>query len=231
MTDQLPMLIHPFTQFLARIVALMTSRTWMTSRSLWAGLLAGCVMLALPLNPAYGADENLGTATFAGGCFWCMEHPFDEIDGVVDTTVGFAGGTVANPSYRQVSSGKTGHAEVVQVTYDPARVSYEDLLEVYWVNVDPLDGGGQFCDRGNQYRTAIFVRDEEQLEAAEASKATISEQFAEPVVTEIATASEFYPAEDYHQNYSDRNPIRYNYYRFACGRDRRLADVWGTPAE
>ncbi|MGK7913040.1 MAG: peptide-methionine (S)-S-oxide reductase MsrA [Synechococcus sp.] len=187
--------------------------------------------MAFPLNPAYGADENLETATFAGGCFWCMEHPFDEIDGVVDTTVGFAGGTVENPSYRQVSTGKTGHAEVVQVTYDPERVSYADLLEVYWVNVDPLDGGGQFCDRGDQYRSAIFVHDDDQLEAAETSISSVSEQFTEPVTTQIATAGEFYPAEDYHQNYSDRNPIRYNYYRFACGRDRRLAEVWGTPAE
>ena len=224
------MLIHPFTQVLAQIVALMTSRTWIPSKSLWASVLAGCVLL-LPLNPAYGADENLDTATFAGGCFWCMEHPFDEIDGVVDTTVGFAGGTVENPSYRQVSSGKTGHAEVVQVTYDPEQVSYEDLLDVYWVNVDPLDGGGQFCDRGDQYRTAIFVHDDEQLNAAETSRTTISEQFSEPVATQIATAGEFYPAEDYHQNYSDRNPIRYNYYRLACGRDRRLAEVWGSPAE
>ncbi|MEM9569224.1 MAG: peptide-methionine (S)-S-oxide reductase MsrA [Cyanobacteria bacterium P01_E01_bin.34] len=230
MTDQSPMLIHLFTQVLARIVALMTSRTWITSKSLWASVLAGCVLL-LPINPAYGSDENLDTATFAGGCFWCMEHPFDEIDGVVDTTVGYAGGTVESPSYRQVSSGNTGHAEVVQVTYDPKQVSYEDLLEVYWVNVDPLDDGGQFCDRGNQYRTAIFVHDDEQLNAAETSKTEISEQFSEPVATQIATVTEFYPAEDYHQDYSDRNPIRYNYYRLACGRDRRLTEVWGQPAE
>ena len=218
----MPMLIHRLTHYFVRVGA------FMTSRSIWAGVIASCLLLGTAAVPVYGAEGDLEIATFAGGCFWCMEHPFDELEGVVDTTVGYAGGTVANPSYRQVSSGKTGHAEVVQVKYDPAQISYEELLDVYWVNVDPLDAGGQFCDRGNQYRTAIFAHDENQLNVAEASKSTVSELLSGTVATEIATAGEFYPAEEYHQDYSDRNPMRYKYYRFACGRDRRLEQVWGS---
>ena len=216
------MQIHRFTQMLAR------TGSFMTSKTLWAGIIASCLLIGSSLTPVYGAEEDLSFATFAGGCFWCMEHPFDELDGVVDTTVGFSGGTVANPSYKQVSAGKTGHAEVVQVTYDPQLISYEQLLEVYWVNVDPLDSEGQFCDKGNQYRSAIFAHDKEQLEAAEASKEVVSELLKDPIATEITVASEFYPAEDYHQDYSDRNPLRYRAYRFGCGRDRRLDEVWGN---
>ena len=216
------MLIRWMTQMLVR------TGLFMTSRTLWAGIVAGCLSIGLSVTPvALGAEADLSVATFAGGCFWCMEHPFDELDGVVDTTVGYSGGTVANPSYQQVSSGKTGHAEVVQVTYDPQQIDYEELLEVYWVNVDPVDAAGQFCDKGTQYRSAIFAHDEEQLSAAEASKETVARLLDEPVATEITVASDFYPAEDYHQNYSERNPLRYRAYRFGCGRDRRLEAVWG----
>ncbi len=167
------------------------------------------------------------TAVFAGGCFWCMEKPFDQLDGVLETTSGYTGGTVDSPTYKQVSSGLTGHAEALRVTYDPARVGYAALLEVFWRNVDPLDAGGQFCDRGSQYRSAIFVADAEQRRAAEASKKTVEARLGRPVATEIVDASTFWPAEDYHQDYYHKNPIRYAYYRTSCGRDKRLEQVWG----
>lgn len=169
-------------------------------------------------------------ATFAGGCFWCMEPPYDRLDGVTSTVSGYMGGHVKDPTYEQVSSGGTGHAEVVQVTYDPDVVSYEKLLEVFWHNVDPFDGGGQFCDRGDSYRTAIFYHTQAQERAAKASKERLedSERFDRPIVTEITEAGEFYPAEDYHQNYSERNPLRYKYYRWRCGRDERLEEIWGS---
>ncbi len=172
--------------------------------------------------------NNLDKATFAGGCFWCMEKPFEELSGVVETISGYTGGTTPNPSYEQVSSGTTGHIESVQVTYDPQQVSYPELLEVYWRNVDPLDDGGQFCDRGEQYETKIFYHDEEQQQLAEASKAAAAEEIGQALVTEIIPASTFYRAEDYHQNYYRTHPIRYRAYRFACGRDRRLEEVWGS---
>jgi peptide-methionine (S)-S-oxide reductase len=177
-------------------------------------------------------NGNLATATFAGGCFWCMESPFDELEGVVSTTSGYTGGHKANPRYEEVSAGGTGHAEAVQVVYDPAVVSYERLLEVFWRNVDPLDAGGQFCDRGNQYRTGIFYHTEEQRVQAEASKLALERAGTLPgkVVTEIVAAGEFYPAEDYHQDYYSRNPIRYTFYRFNCGRDGRLEALWGPSA-
>ncbi|MCB0344297.1 MAG: peptide-methionine (S)-S-oxide reductase MsrA [Bdellovibrionales bacterium] len=176
-------------------------------------------------EPAH--HQNLGTATFAGGCFWCMEPPFDKIDGVISTTSGYTGGRVANPTYKQVSSGTTGHAEALQVKYDPKKVSYEQLLEVFWKNVDPTDGGGQFCDRGEQYRTAIFYDSDEQKQLAEKTKAAVEQKYKIGIVTEITAASTFYPAEDYHQNYYQRNPIRYKYYRYSCGRDQRLEQLWG----
>ena len=175
------------------------------------------------------AKEGHASAIFAGGCFWCMEPPFDELDGVLGTTSGYSGGSTANPTYKQVSAGGTGHAEVVEVTYDPAKVSYEQLLEVFWRNVDPLDGGGQFCDRGDSYRTGIFVHDAEQRRVAEQSKQALidSKRLAEPIVTEIVDAGPFYAAEDYHQDYYQKNPVRYKFYRWNCGRDQRLAEVWG----
>jgi peptide-methionine (S)-S-oxide reductase len=171
-------------------------------------------------------------ATFAGGCFWCMEPPYDKLEGVLATTSGYIGGSKADPTYKEVSAGGTGHAEAVQVTYDPAKVSYQELLEVFWRNVDPLDAGGQFCDRGDQYRTGIFAHDAEQRRLAEASKQALEEsgRFEQPIVTEIETAGPFYPAEDYHQDYYEKNPLRYNFYRWNCGRDARLEQLWGEQA-
>ena len=189
-----------------------------------AGALAGGAAAS-----AAGPAPGLAHATFAGGCFWCMEGPFDHVTGVVSTTSGYTGGSVKKPSYEQVSSGATGHAEAVDVVYDPAKVTYAQLLDVFWHNVDPTDGGGQFCDRGNQYRTAIFYHDAEQQRLAEQSKQAIeaSGKLKRKIVTQIVPAGEFYPAEDYHQDYYLRNPIRYKYYRFNCGRDDRLKQLWG----
>jgi len=178
------------------------------------------------------AAINLEKATFAGGCFWCMEHPFDEIPGVVSVTSGYTGGQKKNPTYEEVSAGGTGHAESVQVVYDPARVTYEKLLNVFWHNIDPTAKDRQFCDSGRQYRSAIFYHNEEQHRLAMQSKALLEKNktFNGPVVTEIVQATEFYSAEDYHQHYYKNNPIRYKYYRFRCGRDQRLKELWGTAA-
>jgi methionine-S-sulfoxide reductase len=169
-------------------------------------------------------------ATFAGGCFWCMEPPFDELDGVVSTTSGYAGGQRKNPTYEQVSSGGTGHIESVQVEYDPAKVSYSRLLEVFWQNVDPTDPAGQFCDRGSQYQTAIFYHTEEQRGLAEESKSELeaSARLPKPIVTPVRPIAKFYPAEEYHQDYYRKNPIRYKLYRKGCGRDAKLERLWGA---
>ena len=173
--------------------------------------------------------QALQVATFGGGCFWCMEPPFDKLNGVVSTTSGYIGGSVANPTYDQVSAGGTGHAEVVQVKYDPAKISYAKLLDVFWRNIDPLTPNRQFCDAGSQYRSAIFHHGADQRNAADASKRAIEQsgRFKQPIVTEIVAATTFYPAEEYHQNYYVKNPIRYKFYRGRCGRDKRLKDVWG----
>jgi peptide-methionine (S)-S-oxide reductase len=196
----------------------------------WIASLLLCVSLLGVMPPvAYG--QTLAKATFAGGCFWCMEKPFDTLPGVVSTTSGYTGGQTVNPSYRQVSSGKTGHAESVQVVYDPAKVGYEKLLDVFWHNVDPLDAGGQFCDRGTQYRSSIFVSDEPQRKLAEQSKQGLEKSGIQPIATQIVSAGEFYPAEDYHQNYYETNALKYRFYRFSCGRDQRLAEVWGALQE
>jgi peptide-methionine (S)-S-oxide reductase len=178
------------------------------------------------------AATNLEKATFAGGCFWCMEHPFDEIPGVVSVTPGYTGGQKKSPTYEEVSAGGTGHAESVQIVYDPARVTYEKLLDVFWHNIDPVAKDRQFCDTGHQYRSAIFYHDEEQHRLALQSKALLEKNktFKEPVATEIVQATEFYPAEDYHQHYYKKNPIRYKYYRTTCGRDKRLKELWGSAA-
>ncbi|MBW4482408.1 MAG: peptide-methionine (S)-S-oxide reductase MsrA [Tildeniella torsiva UHER 1998/13D] len=176
-------------------------------------------------------DPNLATATFAGGCFWCMEGPFDKLDGVLSTTSGYTGGTKVDPTYYEVSAGGTGHVEAVQVVYDPAKVSYDTLLQVFWQNVDPVDNRGQFCDKGSQYQAKIFAHDSEQQALAEQSKQALSRQAKfqkTPIVTAIEPAQTFYPAEDYHQDYYLNHPLRYKYYRTACGRDRRLAEVWGA---
>jgi peptide-methionine (S)-S-oxide reductase len=174
-----------------------------------------------------GGDES-ATAAFAGGCFWCMEHPFDELDGVISTTAGYTGGHKKDPTYKEVSAGGTGHTEAVQVVYDPKKISYEKLLEVFWRNIDPLDMTGQFCDKGSQYRSAIFYQSEDQKRLAERSKKTLedSKRFKQPIATEITRASTFYPAEDYHQDYYRKNPFRYKFYRFGCGRDQRLRELW-----
>lgn len=186
-----------------------------------------------PPAPVAGSGDappaSVARATFAGGCFWCMEPPFDAIPGVVSTTSGYAGGKVKDPTYEQVSAGGTGHLESIQVAYDPTRVAYDRLLETFWHNVDPLDGGGQFCDRGNQYRTAIFFANEEQERAAIESKRRLQASGAlkGAIVTPIVPLEAFYPAEDYHQDFYRKNPARYKMYRFGCGRDRRLEALWG----
>ncbi|MCK0512249.1 peptide-methionine (S)-S-oxide reductase MsrA [Aromatoleum buckelii] len=170
------------------------------------------------------------TAIFAGGCFWCMEPPFDGLDGVVSTTSGYTGGHVPNPGYEAVSSGRTGHAEAVRIEYDPEKISYEQLLDVFWRNIDPTDPGGQFCDRGSQYRAQIFYQNDGQRAAAERSRAALvaNKPFAQPVITEIVPATKFYPAEEYHQDYYLKNPLRYKFYRHRCGRDERLEALWGV---
>jgi peptide-methionine (S)-S-oxide reductase len=204
--------------------------------SLAAAIIAAALVTLAPAawaGPTPAPKAGLARATFAGGCFWCMEGPFDRIPGVKSTTSGYTGGTVKDPSYELVSSGTTGHAEAVEIVYDPAKVTYEKLLEVFWHNVDPTDGGGQFCDRGHQYRTAIFFHDPEQQRLAEQSKAAIeaSGQLRnKKIVTQIVPAGDFFAAEDYHQEYYVRNPVRYKFYRYNCGRDERLKDLWGEAA-
>ena len=175
------------------------------------------------------SENGYEKATFAGGCFWCMEQPFDQIDGVISTTPGYTGGTEKNPTYEQVSSGKTGHLEAIDVIYDPAKVSYLQLLDVYWKNIDPTQNSGQFADIGSQYRTAIFYHTEEQRRLALESRNRLQEsrKLAKPIVTEIRPATEFYSAEGYHQEYYLKNPTRYKNYRWGSGRDQFLEGVWG----
>ena len=175
--------------------------------------------------------QTRSIAIFAGGCFWCMEPPFDKVDGVISTTSGYTGGTKVDPTYKEVSGGRTGHYEALQVEYDPARVTYQRLLEVFWRNVDPLDANGQFCDRGGQYRSAIFAADDSQRALAQASKAALDKSGKLPgrIVTEILPTTTFYAAEAEHQDYYRKNPVRYAYYRWNCGRDRRLEQLWVAP--
>jgi len=172
--------------------------------------------------------KRLSTAVFAGGCFWCVEADFDKVDGVVSTISGYTGGTVANPTYKQVSHEKTGHYEAVKVTYDPDKVSYDALVDYYFHHIDPTDATGQFCDKGESYRSAVFVADASQREVAETEVSMIdaSGVLGKPVVTQILDASTFWPAEDYHQDYYKKNPLKYRYYRTACGRDARVKKVW-----
>jgi peptide-methionine (S)-S-oxide reductase len=179
---------------------------------------------------AQPGGAGLQKATFAGGCFWCMEPPYDRLPGVISTTSGYMGGTKVNPTYEEVSSGRTGHAEVVQVVYDPKKVSYEKLLETFWRNVDPTVRDRQFCDVGNQYRTTIFYHTEEQKRLAERSKAELekTKPFRQEIVTPVVPAGEFYPAEAYHQDFYLKNPVRYKFYRDGCGRDARLKELWGS---
>lgn len=184
---------------------------------------AASIMAGAPPTP-------LAKATFAGGCFWCMEPPYDELDGVVSTTSGYTGGHKVNPTYEEVSAGSTGHAEAVEILYDPKKISYEELLEVFWRNIDPTTVDRQFCDKGSQYRSAIFYHDAEQRRLAERSREEIenTKSFPQPIVTEIAAAGPFYPAEQYHQDFYQKNPIRFKLYKFACGRAQRLEELWGT---
>ena len=185
-----------------------------------------------PLSEADGATQQLDTAVFAGGCFWCMEPPFDKLEGVRSTTSGYTGGTLSNPTYEQVSAGGTGHAESVRIIFEPSRVTYAKLLDVFWHNIDPLTANQQFCDRGSQYRSAIFAQDSPQKRAADSSLNALanSGRFKSKIVTEILGPTPFYEAEDYHQNYYEKNPIRYKFYRSRCGRDNRLEEVWGDKA-
>ena len=194
-----------------------------------ASLLFVLVLSGLSMSQHTNLEGDVTKATFAGGCFWCMEHPFDELDGVISTTSGYTGGHKVNPTYHEVVAGGTGHAESVQIAYDPKKITYQELLEIYWKNTDPTSSNAQFCDHGNQYRPEIFYHSEEQKQLAEASKKEIekTKNFPQPIVTRITKASAFYQAEAYHQNYYQTNPIRYKFYRLACGRDARLVELWG----
>ena len=197
------------------------------------GFKAGFLGLALAVTALSGAAaQDRSVALFAGGCFWSMERAFQETPGVMTVVSGYSGGTRRNPTYEEMGSGNTGHRETVRVEYDPARVSYAQLLYVYWHHIDPTDDRGQFCDKGSEYRSAIFVADDTQRKAAEASKAAIdaSGRFKTKVVTEILPAGAFYPAEDYHQDFYLKNPTRYNAYRIGCGRDARMKQLWGDEA-
>jgi peptide-methionine (S)-S-oxide reductase len=196
------------------VVGIFATALWMSPRA-----------EEMPKIPAPGLEK----ATFAGGCFWCMEPPFDSLDGVVSTTSGYTGGHTLNPTYQQVSAGGTGHAEAVEILYDPKKISYQRLLDVFWHNVDPTAGDHQFCDYGNQYRSEIFYHNNEQKRLAEASRAALeaSKPFKDPIVTQISPAGTFYRAEGYHQDFYKKNPIRYKFYRYNCGRDERLKELWG----
>jgi len=190
------------------------------------------VLCLIVAAAAFAAPANRATAVFAGGCFWCEETAFEGVPGVVAVISGYTGGQAPNPTYEQVSSGVTGHAESVQVIYDPSKISYEKLLDIFWHNVDPFQANGQFCDHGNQYRSAIFFKDEGERKAAEASKARLESdaRFKGKIVTQIVPASTFYPAEEYHQDFYKKNPVRYHTYRTGCGRDARLKEIWGEAA-
>ena len=206
----------------------MTRMRWSVMfRVLW--LLSLGICLAHVSSQA--AEERQGTtrATFAGGCFWCMEEAFEKVDGVMSVLSGYMGGHVVNPTYAQVSAGETGHAEVIEVMYDPTKVTYSQLLDVFWHNIDPTAPNRQFCDQGSQYRAAIFYHDETQQQLAEQSKLALekSKTFQEPIVTQIVSASTFYPAEEYHQDYYKKNPVRYKFYKYSCGRAQRLETLWG----
>ena len=193
---------------------------------------AGAVLLGVAQSAeteSGAASPSIARAIFAGGCFWCMEPPFDKLPGVISTTSGYTDGHADNPTYKQVSAGATGHTEAVEIAYDPSIIGYQELLDVFWRNVDPTTPDRQFCDVGTQYRTGIYYVDDEQRQLAEASKKELeqSKPFSEPIVTEIEAASTFYPAEEYHQDYYQKNPIRYKFYRYSCGRDNRLEELWG----
>jgi peptide-methionine (S)-S-oxide reductase len=203
-------------------------------RKVLLGLIV-CLFAFVPvIDPKAGggqtSDPRYEKATFAGGCFWCMEPPFDELPGVISTISGYTGGRTKNPTYEEVSSGGTGHAEAVEVVYDPSKITYAQLLDVFWKNIDPITPNRQFCDVGTQYRSALYYHNDEQKQLAEASKKALenSGRFQQPIVTEIAAISPFYRAEEYHQDYYQKNPIRFKFYKYRCGRDQRLEELWGT---
>lgn len=202
----------------------MITKQWLR----WMITASSAVTASLVMTVGQTADD-LATATFAGGCFWCMEEAFEKVEGVDTVISGYTDGRVADPTYQQVSAGRTGHTEAIQIAYDPSQVSYQELLEVFWRNIDPTTPDRQFCDRGSQYRAAIFYHDEEQQRLAEASRRAVegSKPFKESIVTEIAAVSAFYPAEEYHQDYYLKNSIRYNFYKWSCGRAQRLEELWG----
>jgi peptide-methionine (S)-S-oxide reductase len=186
------------------------------------------LMLCMSAGGAMAAEYK--SAVFAGGCFWCLEGPFDALPGVIKTESGYTGGSIQNPTYEQVSSGTSGHVEAMRVVYDPGKITYDELLAVFWRNIDPTDDGGQFCDRGPQYRSAVFVADAQEEAVARREKARLEKSMSMRIVTEILPLAEFYVAEEYHQDYYQKNPLRYHYYRSACGRDRRLKQIWGAEA-
>ncbi len=192
--------------------------------------LSGFAAHAQNASPQNSTAGETKIATFAGGCFWCIESDFDKVPGVLNTVSGYTGGTTENPTYKTVTYGNSGHHEALQVTYDPKKVSYAQLLTVFWHSVDPTDGGGQFCDRGVSYETAVFVHDDEQRRLAEASRAMAMKDLGRKIATPVETAGKFYPAEDYHQDYYTRNPLRYRYYRWNCGRNQRVKEIWGDKA-
>ena len=193
-------------------------------------ILGAVAALSMALSAAAASAGELKTAVFAGGCFWCVEADFDKVPGVVKTTSGYTGGDLENPSYKQVTYEDTGHFEAVEITYDAEQVTYEELLHTFWRTVDPLDPTGQFCDKGPSYRTAVFVADADERAAAEASKAEAEQELGQEVVTEILDLGAFWPAEQYHQNYYKKSPVKYTYYRWRCGRDARVEDLWGDEA-
>jgi peptide-methionine (S)-S-oxide reductase len=192
---------------------------------------AACAAPAAAFAQAGPPPEGLRSAVFAGGCFWCVEADFDAVDGVVETLSGYTGGSVENPTYGDVTGGGTGHREAVRILYDPDRVSYETLADAFFRTIDPTDGGGQFCDRGPSYSTAIYAQNDEQRRIAEAAASEAAETLDAEIETEIAPAAPFWPAEDYHQDYYEKNPIQYRFYRATCGRDRRVRDLWGQDAK
>ena len=208
-------------------------RRTVLGRTVLAGIAAAALVVSSLVVNAQKSEPGQAIATFAGGCFWCMEPPFDKTEGVLSTISGYMGGKELNPTYSQVASGQTGHTEVVQVTYDPRKVTYEKLIDVFWHNIDPLDAGGQFCDRGSQYRPAVFYHDEAQKQVALDSKKSIdaSGRLKKPIVTEITAAGIFTAAEDYHQDFYKKNPGHYARYRAGCGRDARLDAVWGKATQ
>jgi peptide-methionine (S)-S-oxide reductase len=207
-------------------------RTWIFGAALSAAVVLSSVWPVAQAQPAEIIPPTTAKAIFAGGCFWCVESDFDKVQGVLSTTSGYIGGNSSNPTYEQVSSKITGHAEAVEVVFDPSKVSYAALVERFWRSIDPTVKDRQFCDVGSPYRTAIFAVNDEQLKLALDSRAALekSKPFKEPIVTEIVKAGDFYPAESYHQNYHQKNPVRYHYYRTTCGRDARLKALWGDKA-